>query len=52
MYNVVLVSAVKWSESVIATLLDFSPVLVITEYWVELPVLYSRFLLVICFMVA
>ena len=52
-YNVVLVSAVQQSESVIhihvSTLLDCFPIQAITEYRDEFPVLYSRSLLVIYF---
>ena len=47
-HSIVLVSAVQQSESIIhlhiATLfLDSIPIWVITEYWVEFLVLYSRF---------
>ena len=54
-YNVVLVSGVQQSESVILyqyiypLFLIFFPILAITEYEVEFPVLYSRSLLVIYF---
>ena len=53
-YNVVLVSSVQQNESIIhihvSTLLEsFFPVYVITEHWVEFPVLHSRFLLLIYF---
>ena len=53
LYNVVLVSAVQRSESAIcihiSPLLDFLPIQVTTEHWVEFPMLYSRFSLVIYF---
>ena len=53
LYNVVLVSLVQQSESVICTYTpsysDSFPIKVFTEHWVELPVLYSRALLVVCF---
>ena len=47
LYSVVLVSAIQQSESVIQ-LCSF-PIYIITEYWVEFPVLYSRPLLVTYF---
>ena len=54
-YNSVLGSGVQQSESVIylsiyiTSFLDSFPIWAITECWVEFPVLYSRSLLVICF---
>ena len=51
--NTVLASSVQQSESLIhtltSTLLDSWPIYIVTEYWEEFPVLYSRSLLVICF---
>ena len=46
-YSVVLVSDAQQSESVIHTSTPY--VQTITEYWVVFPMLYSRPLLVICF---
>ena len=47
-YNIVLVSGVQQSDSVIYSFFFASfPMQVITEYCLELPVLYNRFLLVI-----
>ena len=44
--------AAKWvsyTYTYIASFLDFLPIWVTTEYWVQFPLLYSRFSLVICF---
>ena len=53
-YSVVLVLGVQQSESIICVhipaLQHSFPGWVITEYWVEFPVLYSRSLLVVYFM--
>ena len=53
LYNVVFVSAVQQSEishtCTDVPFLDFLPVWVTTEHWVEVPELYSRFSLVTCF---
>jgi len=55
-YNVVLISAVQWSEPAICIyicicpFLDFLPIYVTTEHWVEVPVLFSIFSLVTYFM--
>ena len=53
LYSVVLVSAVQHSEvshtCTDVPFLDFLPVWVTTEHWVEVPELYSRFSLVTCF---
>ena len=60
-YNVILVSSVQPSDSVVQCVnmsiylyffLDSFHVEVITEHWVEFPVLYGRFLLVICLYIA
>ena len=50
-YNFVLVSAMLHSELVIVypPFLDSFPLYVVTVYWVEFPVPYSRSVLVICF---
>ena len=40
----------SYSYTHICSFLDFFPIMVTTEHWVEFPVLYSRFLLVIYFM--
>ena len=52
-YNVVLVPAVQQNGSVIrihiSTLSDSIPTQAITEYWVEFPALYPRFLSAISF---
>ena len=54
-YSVLLVSGEQQGESVIHIhissffFLDSFPIQAITEYWVEFPALYSRFLLVIYF---
>ena len=48
-YNIVLVSGVQQNDSVIHVSIFFSdsfPIWVITEYWVEFPVLYSRSLFI------
>ena len=55
-YNVVLVSIVQQNESTVCShisppsLLDFLPIQVTTEHYIEFFVLYSRFLLVIYFL--
>ena len=55
LYNVVLFAAVPQSESTICiyiyipSSLDFLPIQVTKEHWVEFPVLYSRFSFVIYF---
>ena len=54
LYNVVLVSDVQQRELAILftyspPVLDFLPIQVIAEHWVEFPVLHSRFSLVIYF---
>ena len=52
LYNVVLVSAVQQGESAIcihvymSPFLDFLPIWVTTEHWVEFPVLYNQFSLI------
>ena len=54
LYNAVLVSSVylRWISymyTYIPSFLDFFPIQVTTEHWIEFPVLYSRFPLVIYF---
>ena len=51
-YNVVLISSIRKSESVIyiyVYLQSFFPIQAITNYSVDFPVLYSKFLLIIYF---
>ena len=52
-YSIVLVSGVQQSDLVmhihVSILSDSFPIWLITEYWVEFPMLYGRSLLVICF---